>query len=254
MTPGNLKILISGYTFANESYMKTFSGYPRTDDIHFLVPERWPIKGGRYVFKPTPGKNVHTTKAFFHHSNYPLIGGILKGWMPMFPFILREQKPDIILSISEPNLLTTLYECIFAKLFGAKFIVFTWENVSYESKFKGLRGAIQKFVINLNMALCDGVVCGSIRAEKVMKSITDKPMVVIPAMGLDTDFFKRDYSKKSFKGIDLKDYVVFGFAGMVAHRKGVHLIIRAFKEISETIPNVRLILAGLGEGEYGLMI
>src|SRR3990167_11033609 len=95
MTPGNLKILISGYTFANESYMKTFSGYPRTDDIHFLVPERWPIKGGRYVFKPTPGKNLHTTKVFFHHSNYPLIGGILKGWMPIFPFIFREKKPDI---------------------------------------------------------------------------------------------------------------------------------------------------------------
>ena len=248
------KILISGYTFANESYMKTFSYYPNAGKVHFLVPKLWPIKEGRYIFKPTPNKNVHTAKAFFYHSNYPLIGGILKGWMPVFPLILIRQWPDIVFSISELNLLTTLYEGIFAKLFRVKHIIFTWENVDYETKFKGLRGAIQKFIIRLNLLLCDGVVCGSHRAKKVMSLLTHKPTVVIPAMGLDTDFFKRDYSKKSFKGTDLKDYIVFGFAGMIGYRKGAHLIIKAFKEISETMPNARLILAGFGEGEYGEMI
>lgn len=54
--------------------------------------------------------------------------------------------------------------------------------------------------------------------------------------------------------MDLKEYIVFGFAGVVGHRKGVHLIVRAFKEVSEIMPNVRLILAGLGEGAYGSMI
>ncbi|MBI2065379.1 MAG: glycosyltransferase [Candidatus Yanofskybacteria bacterium] len=234
--------------------MKTFEYYPQPDNIYYLVPRMWPIKGGKHIFRPSPRKNVITVGAFFSHSNYPLIGGVLKGWMPMFPWILIKQRPDIVLSISEPNLLSTLYEGLFSRILGIKHIVFTWENVAYETKFKGLRGMIQKLIVRLNFMFCEGVVCGSRRALEIMRQLTDKPTAVMPAMGLDVDYFKRDYSKKSFRGMDLRDYIVFGFAGVVAQRKGVHLIIRAFKEISETIPNVRLILAGPGEGEYGLMI
>jgi len=234
--------------------MKTFEYYPQADSIYYLVPKMWPIKDGRHIFRPTARKNVITTKAFFYHSNYPLIGGILKGWMPMFPLVLMRQSPDIVLSISEPNLLSTLYEGLCCKIFGVRHIVFTWENIAYETKFKGLQGVIQKLVVKLNFIFCEGVVCGSQRAFKVMRPLTGKLMAVMPAMGLDIDFFKRDYSKKSFNGIDLKDYIVFGFAGVVAYRKGVHLIVKAFKEVSEIVPNVRLILAGPGEGEYEQMI
>ena len=234
--------------------MKTFDCYPYKHDIHFLLPNFWPMKGGKYIIRPPKKKNIHTTKAFFYHSHYPVIGGILKGWMPVFPYTFFRQKPDIVFSASEPNLLTTLYQGVFTKLFGAKHIIFTWENVAYDSKFRGLKGAIQVIIVKLNFALCDGVVCGSNRAQHVMKSLTNKPTAVIPLCGVDTDFFTRDHSKKSFQGMDLKEYIVFGFAGVVGHRKGVHLIVRAFKEVSEIMPNVRLILAGLGEGAYGSMI
>lgn len=239
------KILVSGYTYVDESTLKTFDYYP--DIINFLVPKIWPLKGGKYIYRAPKKDNVLTTKAFFTHSHYPIIGGIMKGLMPVFPFVLIRQKPDVVFSASEPNLLTTLYQGIFSKLFGAKHIIFTWENVPYENKFKGLKGAIQRFIVRLNLIFCDGLVCGSSRAQKMVNSLTDKPTAVMPLSGIDTDFFTCDYSKKSFQSVDYRDLIVFSFAGAIGYRKGVHLIIKAFEEVSKEMFNARLLIAGSGD-------
>lgn len=243
------KILISGYTYVDGGTIKTFDYYPGKNDVYFLVPYMWPIKGGKYIYRPLKQKNVRTAKAFFYHSKYSVIGGVLKGWMPIFPFVLIKQKPDVVFSASELNLLTTLYQGIFAKLFNAKHIIFTWENVSYKSKFLGFKGIIQKFIVKLNILFCDGFVCGTVRAQKIIGSLTDKPIAVIPLSGIDTEFLSRDYSKKSFRGMDFSDYIVFCFVGAIGYRKGIHLIIKAFEEISKTLTNVRLLIAGSGEYE-----
>lgn len=244
-TTPSKKILVSGYTYVDESTLKTFDYYPGV--INFLVPKIWPLKGGKYIYRAPKKDNVLTTKAFFTHSNYPVIGGILKGWMPVFPFVLIRQKPDVVFSASEPNLLTTLYQGIFTKVYGAKHIIFTWENVPYENKFKGLKGAIQRFIVRLNLIFCDGLVCGSSRAQKMVNSLTDKPTAIIPLSGIDTDFFTRDYSKKSFQGLDYRDSTVFSFAGAIGYRKGVHLIIKAFEELSKEMSNARLLIVGSGD-------
>ena len=243
------KILISGYTYVDKSAVKTFDYYPGKNDVYFLVPYMWPLKGGKYVYWPPKQENVRTAKAFFYHSKYPIIGGVLKGWMPIFPFMLVKQRPDMVFSASEPNLLTTLYQGIFAKLFNAKHVIFTWENVPYESKFKGLRGVVQKLIVNLNILLCDGFICGTVRAQKMIGSLTDKPTAVIPLSGIDTSFLSRDNSKKSFRGMDLNGSMVFCFVGAIGYRKGIHLIIKAFEEASKTIANARLLIAGSGEYE-----
>ncbi|OGN07920.1 MAG: hypothetical protein A3C61_03340 [Candidatus Yanofskybacteria bacterium RIFCSPHIGHO2_02_FULL_39_10] len=241
------KILISGYTYVDESTIKTFDYYPEKESIHFLVPKTWPLKGGKYIYHAPVKENVKTTKAFFTHSNYPVIGGIFKGLMPVFPIELFRQKPDIVFSASEPNILTTLYQGFFSKLFGAKHVIFTWETIPYENKFKGLRGMVQRFVVRLNLLFCDSLICGSVRGQQMINSLTDKPTAVIPLNGIDMNFFTRDYSKKSFRGVNYADSVVFSFAGAIGYRKGVHLIIKAFEEISKKISNVKLIIAGSGE-------
>ena len=153
----------------------------------------------------------------------------------------------MVFSASEPNLLTTLYQGFFSKLFGAKHVIFTWENVSYESKFTGLRGAIQKLIIKLNILLCDGLICGTVKTQKIMSSLTDKPTAVIPLSGIDTEFLLHDYSKKSFRGMDFSNNIVFSFVGAIGYRKGVHLIIKAFEEVSKTVTNARLLIVGSGD-------
>ena len=107
------KVLVSGYTYVDSNALKTFDNYPSKEDIYFLVPKRWPFKKGKYVTYPAKQSNVKMTKAFFHHSDYPLIGGILKGWMPIFPFVLIKRRPEIVFSASELNLLSTFYQGFF---------------------------------------------------------------------------------------------------------------------------------------------
>lgn len=243
------KVLISGYTYVDGSATKTFDYYPSEKDIYFLVPDEWPFKGGKYVTRPPKQGNIQMTKAFFHHSNYPIIGGILKGWMPIFPLVLVRRKPDIVFSASEPNLLTTLYQGVFSKLSGAKHVIFTWENIPYQSKFRGLKGILQRGVVRLNLYFCDALVCGSYKSEQVIKTLTNKPTAVMPFSGIDTEFFTRNSARKSFKGVNYDGSIVFSFAGAIGYRKGIHLVIKAFKEISGNIDNSFLFVAGSGEYE-----
>jgi len=243
------KILITGYTYVDADSIKTFDYYPPGDIINFLVPERWSLKEGKKIFIPPQKGNVRTTKAFFDHSNYPIIGGLLKGWMPIFPLVVLKQRPNIVYSATEPNLLTTLYQGIFAKIFGAKHIIFTWENVPYNQKFKGLKGIIQEIIIKLNLLLCDGVICGNTRGQQIINSLIDKPTIVMPLCGVDSEFFQPNRAQKSFRGINLADNIVFTFIGAIGYRKGIHLILRAFEELLRDLPQIRLIIAGSGEYE-----
>src|SRR3989344_265788 len=212
-----MNVLIAGYPYIKENYFKTFDYYPEGDKIFFLLPKIWKAKGGKLRFNPPRGDNIFTSGTYFFHSNYPIIGGLLKGWMPFFPLVLFKlrRKIDTVYSPSEPVLLTTLYQGIWTKLFGKKHAIFTWENIRYEDKFSGVNLMIKKFILNLNFALCDGVVCGNKKALDIVERYIQKPAVVIPLSGVDTDFFKRESSPKKIEESDLTGKIVFNFSGAI---------------------------------------
>lgn len=242
-------ILISGYPYIRESFYKTFLFYP--EEVYFLLPQIWKIKGGKAVYYPPKGKNVFKTSAFFHHSNYPIIGGILKGWMPLFPihlFKLRN-KINLVYSPSEPILLTTLYQGFWAKVFGLKHVIFSWENIAYELKLKGLKGLIQKIILRLNILFSDGIICGNKKSAEIFKKFTKKPLAVIPLSGLDADFFTRKEGENHRAKYNLENKIIFTFIGSISYRKGIHLILKVFKYILAELSNARLIIVGTGEYE-----
>lgn len=246
-----MSLLIAGYPYIKETYLKTFDSYP--GDVFFLLPKIWKAKRGKLIFKPPVRNNIYTTNTFFYHSNYPVIGGLLKGWMPFFPlYILKVKNVDKIFSSSEPTLLTTLYQGFWSKLFRKKHIIFSWENVPYEYKFKGVRGQIQMSILRLNLFFCDAVICGNKKSAKIFRSLTKKPVEVIPLSGVDSEFFKKKKVEKKFHDIDLSNKVVFTFAGALGYRKGVHLIFEAMEVVLKEIPNSHLIIAGSGEYEESL--
>jgi len=80
-----MNVLIAGFSYVRKNYFDTFKFYPPKGRTFFLLPKIWKAKGGKVVFNSPEAENVFTTKAFFYHSHYPLIGGLLKGWMPSFP-------------------------------------------------------------------------------------------------------------------------------------------------------------------------
>ena len=253
----NDSVLVVGYPYIKESYIKTFEHYPNRN-IFFLLPEVWKAKGGKIEYRPPiSGKlNILTTPTYFYHSNYPIVGGMLKGWMPWLPFFLyklRRKRLGLLFSPSEPVLLTTLWNGIWAKLFGLKHVVFSWENIPFSKKLRGVKGAIQRFVLKANMALADGIICGN---KKCFEIFTNYQLLAIsyklllcPLAGVDENLFKPGDSQEFKKQYSLNGKLVFSFAGAIGYRKGIHIALKAFKKVLTDFPNSRFVIAGSGEYE-----
>lgn len=249
-----MSVLITGYPYIRENYFNTLRVYPEKDKLFFLLPREWKIKGGKVAYQPPKDANVSTARAYFYHSNYPIIGGLLKGWMPGFlPFIFKEKKKKnikVVITLTEPILLTTLYQAIISKIFGLKHFLFTWENIHYRNKFRGFNLLIKEAIIRLNLLFSDGIICGNKKAVEIFKTYTSKPTPNIPFAGIDTDFFKSEKKEKIWRDKDLRDKIIFSFVGALEYRKGVHLILDAFKDVAAKMPNAYLIIAGTGEEKY----
>ncbi|MEK7507185.1 MAG: glycosyltransferase family 4 protein [Patescibacteria group bacterium] len=245
--------LIAGYAYVRENFFATFRHYPEKENLYFLLPKSWKIKGGKVIYHPPSDPNVFTANAYFHHSRYPVIGGLLKGWLPAFPLVAwrlkRNQQLRLVYTPSEPILLTTLYQALWAKLFGLKHVFFSWENIPYRQKLKGLKGALQKVVLKLNIALSDGIICGNSKCLEIFSALTQKPLVQIPLSGLDMDYFSSQSGAKRFRDLDLENKLVFTFVGAIGIRKGINLMVEAFKAVLAEFPHSFLIIAGSGEGE-----
>lgn len=245
-----MKTLIVGFPYVRERYFATFRFFPKQDDLLFLLPKIWKAKDGKVVFYPPEESNIQTTRTLFYHSRYPIIGGLLKGWMPAFPLALWRLRENISLvySCSEPVLLTTLYNGLWAKLFGLKHIMFSWENIPYDKKFRGFNGLVKKVILKLNMFFSDGMICGNKKGAKIHSSYTKNPITIIPMSGLDEDLFMAQ-KDKIFKNIDLGGKIAFSFIGAIGFRKGIHLILKALVGVLKKVPNAHLVIAGSGEYE-----
>lgn len=251
-----MRILIAGYPYVKENYFKTFDYYPDKGSVFFILPKRWKAKEGKLNFCPPKRENVYAAEAYFCHSNYPIIGGVLKGWMPAFPVILSKlrKKIDIVYSPSEPILLTTLYQGFWSKIFGKKHVIFTWENIRYEDKFKGLNLLVKKIILKLNLTFCEGIICGNKKAQEIMQKHTNKPTAIIPLSGVDTEFYNHVEADDVLDEYNLRGKFIYTFAGAIGYRKGVHLIIEALAGVINQIVNAHLIIVGTGEYEESLKL
>jgi len=253
-----MKLLVVGFPYVRERYFVTWRHVPEPEHFRFLLPSRWTAKQGRVVFTSPEDPRIRTTRTFFHDSHAPLIGGLLKGWMPAFPWHLWRMRRSVrlVYACSEPTLLTTLYFAFFSKLFGKKFVCFTWENSPYEKKLRGLSYAIHYALLTINLALADGLICGNPEGLEIHRKYMDKPIAVIPMNGLDPEFFSllqtTNYKLQTFAGKELDGKIIFTFIGAIGYRKGIHLAIRALPEVLKKVPNAHLVIAGNGEYEEEL--
>lgn len=238
------KIFISGFPYVRERYFETFRHYESKNDLLFLLPKTWKVKKGKVIYHAPKDSNVIPTNALFHHSDYPIIGGLLKGWMPSFPIHLWKHRHDVklVYSCSEPILLTTLYQGFFAKFFGKKHVIFSWENIAYTDKFKGINWLIKKLILRLNLWFADAMICGNSKCVDVHRPYTNIPMEVIPMNGLDDEIFR-------IKDVEKNRKVTFTFVGAIDERKGVDIILKAFVKIRSSIPDAKLVIAGFGSGQ-----
>lgn len=243
-----MKIVITGYSYIYQRFFKMFDYFPQDFEFIFVLPKVWKAKKGKIVYRPPVSEKhqVITTKAYFNHSNYPIIGGILKGWQPglkkSLKKALKKEKIDLIYSASEPHLLSTYYNSKTAKKLGIKHIIFSWENIHFREKFSGLKLKIFEKLINKNLKLSKGIFCGNQKALNIFNSYNpDILKTICPISGVDTALYKP--SQKTGEKIS------FLFAGALGKRKGIFLIIEAFKNLNKKYSNLELIFCGTGTDE-----
>ncbi len=254
-----MKILLSGYTYTRENLFEVFESYPEKENIYFILPSNWREKGGKVVYQSfkKPGFNIYRSPALFFHSNYPLIGGLFKGWMPFFVFrfawLRFTKKIDILYTTGEPNLLGTLYNAVWAKIFGVKHMFNFWENIPYEEKDRGLKLFFKKIIVRWNIALSDGALCGMKKAEDILRTFSRE--IIIGRFlhaGFNEERFRPGLEPRLRKELKLEDKFTFLFVGALGYRKGIHVAIEALSYLKNEFNNLRLIIIGSGEYEENL--
>lgn len=245
-------IFITSYPYIGERHRRVFNYFKKKDDLIFILPETWRMKGGKVIMKAGQDSELKIipAKAYFHHSKYPIIRGQLKGWMPATKNILKKMsKPgDILYSVSEPNLLVTYLNGRLAKKLGLKHIIFTWQNIDYTARLLGLKLKLTEWLIRKNLSLSDGVIFGNSKALEVLRPYmpADSKYLVSPVSGMDTDKFRSGISSDFRKKYDLENKTVILFVGALDYRKGIFKLVDAFVDARSKQGGLHLFMIGSG--------
>ncbi len=254
-----MNIVVTGYTYTRQNLFDVFESYPERERLFFILPSNWTAKNGRVVFKPftRKGFQIYHSPAYFTHSQYPVIGGLLKGWMPFFvvrlAWIRFTKGADILFTAGEPNLLSTLYNACWAKLFGMKHVFHYWENIPYAEKDSGVKHRMKQLIIRATLALSDGAICGMHKAERILQSFgTSITSGAFLHAGFDTRRFRPDIPHADIsRQYNLEGSKVFLFVGALGKRKGIHIALRALARIKQLFA-IKLLIVGSGEYESEL--
>lgn len=246
------KVFITSFPYVYERYFKMFDHFKDKDKLFFILPNNWQAKRkGRYI--PVPARdNIHivTTRAYFWHSHYPLIGGLLKCLMPGIGRILkRNAHPgDILFTATEPNLLSVLYNAILARRYGLKHIIYTDQNVPYRQRLTGLKLRFVEWIVRTNLAMAERVICSNRKALEILLGYTSdaNKFVLIPQTGVDTSLFRPGGAGTWRSKYHLHDKTVFAFAGMLEARKGIMEVMSAFFDAHKQMSNIALVFVGFG--------
>mgnify|MGYP001596864238 CR=1 FL=1 len=248
-----MKIFINSYTYTYERHLRMFDFFNNKKDLVFILPRLWKAKGGKIKVVPPekPEYTLITTWAPFYHSHYPVIRGMLKGWMPWCGRILRRlAKPgDVLLSSAEPNLLTTYLYGRLARRLGLKHVFLTWQNIDYTRRLKGLKLKITEWLLRENIRLSAGALCGTRQAYDILKPYLNDEIktAVIPQSGVDTEIFKPGVVSDFRQRHNLHGKIIYLFGAVFDERKGVFTTIQAFQRTLTQVPEGHLVMIGIGK-------
>lgn len=256
-----MKIAVSGYTYIRKNLFEVWEHYPKKDDLVFILPRKWKAKGGEIVYYPPKDTSfkVYQTTALFWHSHYPVIKGLLKGWMPFLKLkliYLRLKGVKLLFTASEPNLLTTVINAAVARCLGMKHVFNFWDVVPSNTK-PPFKKFIYDTLVKWSLVLSQGAVCGSEKSAEILKSYNGNiKIAVFPTSGLDSQKFNPQIKPTFKEELGLQNKTVFLFAGVFNRQKGVDYLIEAFSQVVKELPDSHLLLVGTGpeEENYRLQI
>ena len=246
------KIFITSYPYVYERYFKVFDFFPEKEKLFFILPNTWEAKGGKIKVKTPVRQDIKiiSTEAYFFHSHYPIIRGLLKGWMPRAKNIIKQNAKlgDIIYTAIEPNLLTTYFNARLAKKLDLKHVFFTWQNVPYKSRLRGLKLKFTEHIIKKTIQNSAGAICGNHKAAEILRSYatTDFKILVAPISGVDTEKFSPSINSDFRVKNNLDNKIIITFAGVFDKRKGINTLLDAFLLSLNKNPDLHLVMIGTG--------
>jgi glycosyltransferase involved in cell wall biosynthesis len=242
-------IFITSYPYVSPKHFAVFERFVNPDNLRFILPKRWLGRAGYYA-PPLKDSRITFAPTYFYHSHYPVIRGLLKGWIPSLKKILKgmARLGDILYTANEPNLLVTLFNAYVARSLGMKHVFFTWQNVGYRERLSGWKLSATEWIIRKNIALSSGAICGNVLAERILRAYADPEFktAVIPISGVDPEQFNPAAGIIPDEYTNLAGSCIIVFAGVLDRRKGVDTLVKAFKLVLSNAPEVRLILIGSG--------
>lgn len=245
------KIFITSYPYINERYFRVFDYFENKNNLVFILPKKWKTRAGFVLPPERPDIKIIPAKAFFYGSHYPVVKGLLKGWMPATGRILRKYaKPgDVLFTATEPNLLTTFMNGRLAKKLNMAHFFHTWQNIPYRLRLRGAKLKATEWLIRKNIELSVGIICGTNKALEVTKPYLDSriKVAVIPQAGVDINVFKPSSSSDFRRRHNLENKILFVFAAVFDERKGVFTTIEAFNKVLKSLPSAHLVMIGIGK-------
>ena len=222
------KVFVTSYPYVYERYFKVFDYFPKKESLFFILPRIWEAKGGKIKVK-IPGRQdikISGARAFFYHSRYPVIRGLLKGWMPRARKIIENNaaQGDILYTAIEPNLLTTYLNSRLAKRLGLKHVFFTWQNIPHEKRLSGLKLWLTRALITRTVDNSAGAICGNHKAAEILKKYIRRPdfkILVAPISGVDTEKFRPNTPSDFRQKYNIENKTILTFAGVFDNRKGI---------------------------------
>lgn len=183
-------------------------------------------------------RNFRLEKLFEQGLIYPV------NFIKLFIYLVREQPTIIHFQWLLHPLVFSYVFLIFLKMFCSSAILLTAHDVlPHDIKF------YHKFVLNLIYKLMDGVIVHSEHSKREIIDTFDldqKNVHVIPHG--DYTFFRigeevsLEHARKKL-GLP-KDCLIVLFFGYIMRYKGLDYLLKAFREVKNIIPNLKLVIAG----------
>lgn len=230
-----IKVLISSHAYVvrvNQEKIEALARNPELS-VGLLTVSNWSGALREISLEKKDDKNyrIYSSKVLGQGKNDRFF------YNPMYLFrVFTSVKPDVVHIEEEPWSLACLQLSLFAKVFGAKVVFFTWENLDRDL------APWYRFTRSLNFALASGALAGNTEAKELLKKKGfSKKTWVLPQFGVNPETFSAKKEKNKIFTI--------GFFGRLEEQKGVKTLIEAMRSLDNS---VRLQIVGGGPLESWL--
>jgi glycosyltransferase involved in cell wall biosynthesis len=238
MANSNLRVLFVSHTYVvgvNQGKLDAIAATGKAE-VGLLVPNRWKaLQWNKQIEleKPYPRIKYYPAQVFFSGRAGACVYSPLAVLKAIIDF-----RPDIIQVEQEVFSLSGFEIALCARLLSKSVVFFGWENM--DRQLSPFRRWIRQFVMNTAKSIIAGNCEG---AELLKKWGYQKPIEVMPQMGVDTKLFTpRQHKIENFE-------FCIGFVGRLSFHKGIHTLIAAAHLLREQSYRFRIVLCGSGSDE-----